>query len=297
MDQVATAIDPTAIDALREADRVELRQGVAAAGSPVALVHARFPRLAATCPEGLTEEALLGETVAWYEDADARLALCARCPPGGGACHGSATLFKQGQLPVWRDQSVKRARCARYREWALGQRLSVSNVPERFRGCTLTGFRNETPSQIATAAAVADFQESLRAGHNPWLVISGGPGTGKTHLGCALLRIIPQLLPRKHFWYCDMNELRIEMKGFNFASGEDDPMDNLRDTELLVFDNLDLWRIAKESWLMERVEDVLYQRWNRRRATLITTHGTFGDIVGAYPGISSLREAPSCSLA
>jgi uncharacterized protein (DUF1697 family) len=73
-------------------------------------------------------------------------------------------------------------------------------------------------------------------------------------------------------------------------------MERLRDTEVLVFDNLDIARLAKESWLLDRVEDVLYQRWNRRRSTLITTHGTFGDIVVAFPGITTLREAPSCSL-
>jgi hypothetical protein len=93
-----------------------------------------------------------------------------------------------------------------------------------------------------------------------------------------------------------MNELRIAMKGYNFSSGEEDPMDRLRDTEVLVFDNVEIKRLVKESWLLERVESVLYQRWNRRRATLITTHGTLGDMVVAFPGITTLDKAPSCSL-
>ena len=87
------------------------------------------------------------------------------------------------------------------------------------------------------------------------------------------------------------------MKGYNFDSKEADPMDRLRDTELLVLDNLDMPRLSKEAWLKDRVEGLLYQRWNRRRATLITTHGTLGDIVVAFPGITTLSEAPRCSLA
>lgn len=296
MDQVATAMDPGGLGLLREADRVELQQAATAAGSPSALMTTRFPRLGATCPPGLTEQALLAETAAWYEDAEARLALCATCPPGGGACHGSSSLFKQGQLPVWRGERVERARCERYREWRLGQRLAISNVPERYRGSTFGALQVTTPAQLATAAALGEFMRVLRTGGDPWLVISGPANSGKTHLGCALLRAIPAMLSRKHFWYSDMNELRIQMKAYNFASGGDDPMDRLRDTEVLVFDNLDIARLAKDSWLLDRVEGVLYQRWNRRRATLITTHGTFGDIVVAFPGITTLREAPSCSL-
>lgn len=308
MDQVATAMDPGALGALREADRAELRQAAAAAGGPAALLAARFPRLASACPTGLTEEALLAETVAWYEDAEARLSLCATCPATGGACHGSSSLFKQGQLPVWRAYRVERSRCERYREWRLRERLAISNVPDRYRGCTLveserdhgcrlTVFKCKTPAMLATAAAIGEFHREMRSGGEPWLVVSGPANTGKTHLGCAVLRTIPIVLPRKHFWYSDMNELRFQMKAFNFASGGDDPMARLRDTEVLVFDNLDIARLAKDAWLMDRVEGVLYERWNRRRATLITTHGTFGDIVVAFPGITTLREAPWCSLA
>jgi DNA replication protein DnaC len=295
MDQVGDVM--TALTLGREADRDELRRGAEGAGSPAALVRQRFPFLGATCPPELTEAALVAETVAWYEDAEARLALCATCPPTGASCHGSSSLFKQGQLPVWRGARVERDRCPRYREWRLCQRLAVSNVPERYRACTIKGFKIKTDPQVTAVAAVAAFYESVVSGSSPWLVLDGPGGAGKTHLGCAVLRSIPSALPRTHFWYSDMNELRIQMKGYNFDSGEADPMDRLRDTEVLVFDNLDIKRLMKDAWLVERVESVLYQRWNRRRATLITTHGTFGDIVVAFPGITTLKEAVSCSLA
>lgn len=314
MDQVARLLDATALRAGREAERETLRAASQEAGGPAALVRLRYPRLGADCPQDLSETALVQQTVAWYEDAEERLGLCARCPPGGGSCHGSRTLFKQGQLAKWQGEAVKAESCALYREWRLRQRLAISNIPERYRGCKLADFhtapdtetdpdkRHPWPRTTPKGAfeayeSLAVFAKALLDGAEPWLVISGPQnGVGKTHLVCAVLRGVPATLPRKHFWYADMNELRIEMKGFNFNSGEDDPLERLRTTELLVVDNLEPSRLAKEAWLKERIEDVLYQRWNRRRATLITTHEPRESLLAAFPGITTLYEVPSCNL-
>lgn len=297
MEQVSRGLDPTALRAGREAERESLRQAAAAAGGAQPLLQARYPHLGAGCPADWSEDALVGQTVAWYEDCEDRLVTCARCPPSGGACDRERTLLKPGQLPVWQGNEIVAAPCERYREWRLSQRLAVSNIPERYRGCTIGAFRTENPAEQYTLDAVVAFFESLQRGGEPWLIVSGPPAKGKTHLACAMLRSVPRALPRKHFWYSDMNELRIAMKNYNFKSDDESPMDRLNDTELLVVDNLEPSRLSKEQVLKERVEDVLYQRWNRRRATLITTHGTKDEILATFPSITTLSEAPSCSLA
>lgn len=296
MEQVARGLDPTSLRTGREVERAGLRAAAAAAGGPSALFLERYPRLGVGCPEDWSEDALVAQTVAWYEDSEARMTTCARCPPSGGACARDQMLLKPGQLPVWQGEQVVAAPCERYREWRLSERLAVSNVPERYRGCTIGGFKVSSPAQQYTLEAVVAFFESLQ-GSEPWLIVAGPPATGKTHLACATLRSVPRTMPRKHFWYSDLNELRMEMKNYNFESREESPMDRLTETALLVFDNLDVTRLSKESWLKERVEDVLYQRWNRRRATLITTHETKDAIVATFPSITTLREAPSCALA
>jgi DNA replication protein DnaC len=298
MKQVAQGLDHAALRTGREAERQLLRAAAAAAGGPSALVRERYPYLGALCPADWSEEALVAQTVAWYEDCEARLVTCAKCPPAGAACARERMLLKPGQLPVWQGDRIITAPCERYRKWRLSERLAVSNVPERYRGCTIDGFHVKTDAQQLVRNAVVAFFESLQAGEEPWLILSGPVAEGKTHLACAMLRSVPRAMPRKHFWYSDMNELRMQMKNYNFESREESPMDRLIATEVLVLDNMDATRLRlpKDLWLKERVEDVLYQRWNRKRATLITTHETKEAIVGTFPAITTLREAPSCAL-
>jgi len=281
----------------READREGLRTAARAAGGPESLLRERHPLLAAGCPAGWTEPALVAETAGWYADSEARLALCAVCPPAGGACDRATSLLRPGQLPVWQGDRVVAGRCERYREWRLCQRLAVSDVPERYRGARLSAFRTDTPAQQEAFDAIGGFFEALQGTGEPWLVLSGPHASGKTHLACGMLRGLPRTMPRKRFWYSDLNELRVAMKGYKFDSDDEDPTERLRTTDVLVLDNLDTGKLAKEAWLKERVEDVLYQRWNRQRATLITTHGTLADLVAAFTTITTLSEAPSCSLA
>jgi DNA replication protein DnaC len=238
----------------------------------------------------------VAETTDWYSDCEARLGMCAVCPPAGAACARATSILPPGQLPVWQGDRVVGARCERYREWRLCQRLAVSDVPERYRSATLSAFNTETDAQQTAFDAVAGFFAAVRAGTDPWLVLCGPRASGKTHLACAVLRSLPRTMPQKRFWYSDMNELRVAMKGYKFDSDDEDPTDRLRSTDVLVFDNLDTGKLAKEAWLKERVEDVLYQRWNRQRATLITTHGTLDDLVEAFSTVTTLKEAPSCSL-
>lgn len=305
MEQVSRGLDPTALRTGREVERESLREAAVAAGGPSALFRARYPLLGAGCPAEWSEDALVAQTIAWYEDSEARLTTCATCPPSGGACDRERMLLKPGRLPVWQDERIVARPCERYREWRLCVRLAVSNVPERYRSCTIYanpsdgsgGFRVGNLAQQYTLDAVVGFFNALQVGGQPWLIISGpGSKSGKTHLACATLRNVPRAMPRKHFWYADMNELRMQMKNYNFESQEANPMDRLFETELLVIDNLDAIRLSKEAWLKERVEDVLYQRWNRRRATLITTHETKEAIVATFASVTTLGEAPTCVL-
>ena len=203
MERVGTlgVLNPEAILTGREADRERLRTASRAAGGPEAHLRAEYPVLAQSCPPGLTEAALVVETTDLYADSEVRLALCAVCPPDGGACARATSILKPGYLPVWQGDRVVKARCERYREWKLCQRLAVSAVPERYRGKRLSEFEIETDPQQASFSAVSEFFASLRGGRQPWLVLSGPRASGKTHLACAMLRGIPKKIPDKRFWY------------------------------------------------------------------------------------------------
>lgn len=81
------------------------------------------------------------------------------------------------------------------RQKAATRRLDVdarhrdSGVPLRFRDRTFANYEPETkPAKIALAVCkrYAETKEELREGRS--LVLTGGPGTGKTHLACAVAK-------------------------------------------------------------------------------------------------------------
>ena len=62
-------------------------------------------------------------------------------------------------------------------------------IPERFQGKTVEAYVAETPAQQAVKDFfldyVADLGENIRIGRS--IILCGNPGTGKTHLACALV--------------------------------------------------------------------------------------------------------------
>lgn len=73
----------------------------------------------------------------------------------------------------------------------IANALAASGIPRRHAGCTLEGF-TPTPSTQAAYDAVVSYAQrwpaQLKTGES--LILIGDIGTGKTHLGCALLRAV-----------------------------------------------------------------------------------------------------------
>jgi DNA replication protein DnaC len=83
---------------------------------------------------------------------------------------------------------------AKRRQERITNLMQAANIPARFIGRTFDNYRTGTPSQSQALAVVKDYAESfpkhLKAGTG--LVLSGLPGTGKSHLaGAVLQHILP----------------------------------------------------------------------------------------------------------
>jgi DNA replication protein DnaC len=80
------------------------------------------------------------------------------------------------------------------REFAsrLPQLLDIANIPKRFQRCAVNGFEATTPQMVATRESVVKYlqnlDENIAAGRS--VVMAGPPGTGKTHLACAMITAI-----------------------------------------------------------------------------------------------------------
>lgn len=88
------------------------------------------------------------------------------------------------------DQRSKAAGIQRDR--LLNERLLDAGIPDRFTGCTLDNWSAEAPAQAQALAAcggfVEAFEQNFAAGRSAMLL--GTVGTGKTHLGAAMLQAV-----------------------------------------------------------------------------------------------------------
>lgn len=76
------------------------------------------------------------------------------------------------------------------RENAIERIWKRSNVPWRFIGRTFENYRTDTDEQRKALNSVREYADTWkeRLEHGAGLVLCGKPGTGKTHLACALIR-------------------------------------------------------------------------------------------------------------
>ena len=123
------------------------------------------------------------------------------------------------------------------------------------------------------AALHRAFDISLEYAKHPhgWLVLLGGYGAGKTHLAAAITNynidlsrpaifvVVPDLL----------DHLRAAF-GPTSESGIDERLDNIRETPLLVLD--DLGAHHSTPWAQEKLFQILNHRYNSRMPTVITTN-------------------------
>jgi DNA replication protein DnaC len=88
------------------------------------------------------------------------------------------------------DQRIPAVNIQRGR--VLNERLLDAGIPERFMGCTLANWSVTTPAQGQALAAcggfVEAFEENFTVGRSAMLL--GTVGTGKTHLGTAMLQAV-----------------------------------------------------------------------------------------------------------
>lgn len=173
----------------------------------------------------------------------------------------------QEQEQAKKDE-LRRLANARERE----QQVADAAIPARFRGRTLASFKAESPEQIkalrVATSYVANWPESCSKGN--WLVFSGLPGTGKSHLAIAILQA---LMPAHVGRYMTCLELIQNIRATwrkDSIQSETEFLEYLTRLPLLVVDEIGV-QYGTESE-QHHLFDVLDRRYREMRPTILLTN-------------------------
>ena len=234
-------------------------------------------------PASLTEEQLLGETLSFWDWAADRERLCQHCPPYGGACAGPTELFRGRRLGLHvTEPRYVAAKCPRWIEHVQRDWLTRSGVEPRNLGLSLDTFETTEASLMILDA----FIETVCAGGERWLIVSGPHGAGKTHLSVGLLREIKRRQLHRECWYQNFLSVPRELKEF-YSNERDtlDPLARVREAPLLVLENLPA---RQPAWLQSAIEEALAVRWQYQRATVITSTSPVPQLISSLAALTGL---------
>ena len=221
-------------------------------------------------------------------------------PPRPSASPGSRRLLSAEDLAAFGRQEAARSAAERRAsvQSKLERTFGRAGIPARFAGRDFASYHVETRDQqraLAICQAYAERFAGVRA-RGACLVLVGGPGTGKTHLACAILQAvigaghsglfvtISEALRTIRDSYSPRAQ-RSESESFALFTGPD----------LLVLDEVGV-AIGDDAKRRSLLFDVLNTRYAERRPTVLIGNLT-GDELRAYLGERIMDRVLECGSA
>jgi DNA replication protein DnaC len=161
--------------------------------------------------------------------------------------------------------------------------ISEANIPARFIGRTFENYRTSTPSQVQALAVVKEYADNFpkhyKAGTG--LVLSGLPGTGKSHLaGAVLQHIMPDHVGLYVTCMAMIRAIRSTWRK-DSEKGEREMLEMFTDVPLLVLDEIGVQYGTDGEQTI--IFDVLDRRYRDMKPTILLTNQAkqgFKDFIG-----------------
>ena len=199
-----------------------------------------------------------------------------------------------------RDGVSSAERCDCVAESKAEQMERNAQIPENYQRASFENFLLPDDNPTARRGlsdvmlAVSGFTRVYPKNPKPGLLLVGPPGTGKTHLAVAALRL---LLARGHegIFFDYQNLLERIRAAYNETLGTStrEAYRNALETEILLLDDLGAHRVT--DWVEDTVTSIVTYRYNHRKPLIATTNLVDPDIGGVQaeksvlPGSHSFR--------
>ncbi|MBV8070347.1 MAG: ATP-binding protein [Acidobacteriaceae bacterium] len=192
-----------------------------------------------------------------------------------------------------RDGVSSAIRCSCVAESRAEELEAQSQIPENYRHASFETFHlpHDNPTAQKTLAdvmlAVSAYTRAYPDNNKPGLLLVGPPGTGKTHLAVAALRL---LLARGYegIFFDYQNLLERIRAGYSetLGSSSREAYRFALEIEILLLDDLGAHRVT--DWVEDTVTSIVTYRCNHRKPLIATTNLTDPDIGGTLLEKTSL---------
>lgn len=165
------------------------------------------------------------------------------------------------------------AECECRRVLKLEKMLERAGLPARYHEASFATFEWRERSATIQRAYLHSkaYAENFLTERTQGLLLHGSVGTGKTHLAIAIARHVTLELGVRTLFVDFRQMLKRIQATFNTSTQTtEDVMRPVLESELLVLDEIGAAR--QTDWTFEIMEEVLNQRYNDARATVMTTN-------------------------